>query len=872
MASKGAIVINTRLNDDGVKKGWQALLNNAKKMASQYNKSVDALSKEEAELDKLKNKLDLITSGNTTPPSIKAMESELKKTTKEAETLKKQLDSMENDIDMKNTGLDMTRSMYGADSSQYQKELAERDAVLQKDIEIGQQYDDLTSKAQTLADKIKEAKMDPSTTAEAQELANKIQLTEQKLEGSKEQANSLKDKLANIAKTNFATILSKGADGIKAGFEGIGSKIDKLKTKMTRLALTAMVFSVVRNGLNSLRKDLGAMLMSNAQFASSLNQIKANLATAFAPIYNAILPALNALMSVLSTVTGSIATFIASLFGQTASQAKQNAKALQDQKKATEGLANAQGKLASFDTLEVNEPNKSSGGGSDIDFSQEIKTDPTILEWLNKLKTAFEDIIKNIDFSKLTKSLDKLWGSLGFLKSGILGLCKDFVKNFLEPLTKWTIEDLLPRFLNATADAIERIDFEKIGSAFDELYQALLPFTKNIFSGLEWFYENILLPLGVWVMNEAVPAFLHAISGALEVLNKVWEKAQPVLQWLWDNFLSKVAEFVGDAIVDCLNGVGDALQWIADNEVAVSILSALAIAIGVVAGAIAVYNGVMALCNVVTGIFSGIMAVLTSPITLVVVAITALIAIIVLLVQHWDDIKAAAKACWDKVVEIFTGVANWFNEKVVQPVKDFFAGMWNGLKEGAKKAWDGIKEIFSKVGNFFKDIFTTAWENVKKVFSVGGKIFDGIKDGIANAFKTIVNGIIGGINKVVAVPFNAINGMLRTIKGIDILGFKPFDWIGTINVPQIPKLATGTVAYAPMLAQIGEYAGAKQNPEIVAPSDMIRQIVREEAGGKEVVIEHLEIVSKIGEDVLRRQVMKNIRLEEQAIGKPLLLN
>ena len=39
-----------------------------------------------------------------------------------------------------------------------------------------------------------------------------------------------------------------------------------------------------------------------------------------------------------------------------------------------------------------------------------------------------------------------------------------------------------------------------------------------------------------------------------------------------------------------------------------------------------------------------------------------------------------------------------------------------------------------------------------------------------NAFKTIVNAIIGGINKVVAVPFNAINGAIRQLEGLIFSG------------------------------------------------------------------------------------------------------
>ena len=226
------------------------------------------------------------------------------------------------------------------------------------------------------------------------------------------------------------------------------------------------------------------------------------------------------------------------------------------------------------------------------------------------------------------------------------------------------------------------------------------------------------------------------------------------------------------------------------------------------------------------------MTFLTSPITLVVLAIGALIAIVVLCVKHWDDIKAAGAAAWEWIcnawktagewfntnviqpvaqffsdlwnaikeaaVSAWNGIKNafsvaasWFNNTIIMPVKNFFTGMWDGLKNGAKNAWEGIKSVFSKVTNWFKDVFSKAWQAVKNVFSAGGKVFDGIKDGIVNVFKTVVNAIIGGINKVISVPFNAINAILRKIKNIEIVGIKPFNWVHEFNVPQIPKLSTG---------------------------------------------------------------------------------
>lgn len=173
-------------------------------------------------------------------------------------------------------------------------------------------------------------------------------------------------------------------------------------------------------------------------------------------------------------------------------------------------------------------------------------------------------------------------------------------------------------------------------------------------------------------------------------------------------------------------------------------------------------------------------------------------------VNIWNSIKEKASNTWDGIKNVFSTVGNWFHDKVISPVADFFSGMWNKLKNGAKNAWEGIKSVFSTVANFFGDIFSKAWKKVKDIFSTGGKIFDGIKDGIVNAFKTIVNAIITGINKVVALPFKGINWALNKIKSVEILGLKPFDWISTISVPQIPKLAKGGITNGATLAEIGE--------------------------------------------------------------------
>ena len=890
MASKGAIVIDTRLNDDGVKKGWQALIENAKKLASQYNKSVDNLTKEEAELDKLKNKLDQITSGNTTPASIKAMESELKKTTKEAETLKKTLDSMEVDIDTKNAGLDMTKSMYGENSPQYAKDLAGRDALIQKDIELGEQYDELTNKAKILSDNIQQAKLDPSTTIEAQELANKIQLTEQKLADSKEQANGLKEKLSDLAKTNFATVLSKGADGIKSGFEAIGQKIDKLKTRITNLALTALVFSAIRSGLNALRKEVGAVLMSNDAFASSLNQIKANLATAFAPIYNAILPALNALMSALSVVTGTIATFIAGLFGKTGAQAKANAKALNDQAKAYGNVGKsaeeAQGKLASFDTLEVNDAPKSSGGGGGgggggIDFGEEMKTDPKILEFLNKIKDTLATL-----FAPFKRAWDKVGKSvIASAKKAfenVLALLGDIGSTFLKMWDSDIGESIATHIFNIWKNIFDIIGniAGSIKTAWDEAGrgEAVISSILHSWDGILSVMDIVSKSFGDLFASDAFATGAGLILEIFTQINEIAGYISEAFASVWgEEGLGMLENVQGvfNSLLEFTTLIGDSVQqWVASpafQEGLGTIINIVSTLIGWIKQlcqwVVDMYEKyvkpvldekLIPLINTVIEIIKQIWEVAKPVIDFIIGAIETVL----------EPVIAGLCTVIGGIIDVVKWVADLINKIVHGDIK----GAFDLFVNIARGAWEAIKNVFGTVASFFGTVFGNAWEGVKAIFSTGGRIFMGIVDGILNGFKTIVNAIIGGINNVVAIPFNGINGILNGIRNIDIMGLKPFGWIGTISVPQIPKLATGAVAYAPMLAEIGEYAGARSNPEIVAPSDMIRQIVREEAGGKEVVIEHLEIVSKIGEDTLRRQVLKNIRLEEQAIGKPLLLS
>lgn len=160
----------------------------------------------------------------------------------------------------------------------------------------------------------------------------------------------------------------------------------------------------------------------------------------------------------------------------------------------------------------------------------------------------------------------------------------------------------------------------------------------------------------------------------------------------------------------------------------------------------------------------------------------------------FEKLFKRASDTWEAIKKVWAAVSSWFNEHIVEPVQKIVKPLWDGLKDGAKAAWEGIKQTFGAIADWFGEKFSKAWQKVKDIFSTGGKIFDGIKDGIVSAFKTVVNAIIRGINKVISIPFNTINGILDTIKNIEIAGVSPFeDMITRLNVPQIPELARGGV-------------------------------------------------------------------------------
>ena len=219
-------------------------------------------------------------------------------------------------------------------------------------------------------------------------------------------------------------------------------------------------------------------------------------------------------------------------------------------------------------------------------------------------------------------------------------------------------------------------------------------------------------------------------------------------------------------------------------------------------------------------------------------------------IQWFGDIFSGA---WAAIVLVWDNVSTYFSD-LWSIISDTFSSVGSTLGGFFSDAWSAISEIWSKIPGYFRDYwsnikatfsvvkdvlsgnFRDAWESIKKVFSGWGKFFSGLWDDIKSTFSklgTSLSNAIGssvkaGINGVISWVETTINKAIGLINGaIDVINKVPGVDIGHVGTISIPRLATGGVAKAPMLAEIGEYPGASRNPEIVTPQSILRDTFEE---------------------------------------------
>ena len=631
----------------------------------------------------------------------------------------------------------------------------------------------------------------------------------------------------------------KTGDGLKKAkneAKGLGDEVTKGVKKLGAMSLA--IFGI-RGAYRAVRMAASEYLSTNEELAGQVEAMKSVFAQVLGPaiefVINLLLKAISVVNAFVYALTG--INFIAraneaALKKQATAAASANSTAgFDEQTKLSDGAGGSGGSAVA--TL----PDGSNMDISFLDpvvnafkkFSDDMK--PFMSTVGDALKWLYDEVLvplgEWVATSFLPVGLELISSAFGALNEVLIAL---------EPMAEWLWDNFLRPIAEWTGGAI--ID---ILSTLADLLDGFATWVSENQGAVEGITIVVGAFMAVWAITDLI-MWIDAAGGIIGVLKLIrGEVVKNTIAKLADKAedIAIIALYAKDYIVAFVGVIAklamSTAAWVANTAAKAASTAAEWLQIA----ATTAWNVICTVATALTTAFGAAIAFLTSPIGLVILAIAALIAIVVLIITYWDEISAAAVKCWEwiketwnKVAEWFdtnviqpvigffraageaigaafvaawewiketwNKVAAWFDENIVKPVAKFFVGMWDGLINGAKVAWDGIKNVFSKVGSFFTDIFKKAWEGVKNVFSVGGKIFDGIKDGIVTAFKVVVNGIITGINKVVKVPFEGLNGILNTIHGIEIAGIQPFSWLTwRAPIPQLPKLARGGIVNRP---------------------------------------------------------------------------
>ncbi|NLZ45192.1 MAG: apolipoprotein A1/A4/E family protein, partial [Clostridiales bacterium] len=398
-------------------------------------------------------------------------------------------------------------------------------------------------------------------------------------------------KLGSVVKS-LGSGIKKGLSGAFNGLKAVGGKaLDSLKKKLGGFKQLASGITGIFSKVGDVVKSavIGAC-NSNDEFASSLNQIKANLQIAFVPIMQSIMPAINTLMAGVSQVTRVLATFTNQLFGSTYKKSLDTVKQIKDVGKEAKKNSTY---LSSFDEMNVaqdNEKDNSSGGGGSggIDYSAISGEEVELPDWAKRMK----DSIKSGDWAgvggllaeKINKCFNIDWASIQSKVNGFITSVTSGLNGFMDKfdwaglgstiaggintvfggmytfMTTFDWSGLGKGIATSLNNAISKTDWGLIGKTFASKWNALIDtlfafVTKFDFSGFgssisksvnAWFDEIDWAKLGKTI-TKSITGLLDTVLGFLETMDRagIGESIQTFITNIdWIGIAKKVFEVI----------------------------------------------------------------------------------------------------------------------------------------------------------------------------------------------------------------------------------------------------------------------------------------------------------------------------------------
>jgi hypothetical protein len=672
--------------------------------------------------------------------------------------------------------------------------------------------------------------------------------------GIKAKVGAVVSKIGGAVKKVFG----KAVDAVKtkvkditSGFSKMGKAVTKILSRMIIWrSINAMIMGTTE-GMNNMVQASSKANAAMSQLQSGFTYVKNSIAAMLLPALQSILPVINKIIQAVAGLFNMLGALFAkfrgdSTFTKAVYVQQDYAKSLNKSNKAAKDL---KGTLAGFDQINLIQQQKDSGGTGGADTSGMFKETsvesmlPTdVSKWMDKLKAAIKagdwkgvgTVIAqglNTAVSQLNGWIDKLRPKILKTVQDIVEAVNGFIENFnfrklgntlangfnlaMKVVAKWLkgikwsdlgkgIGDFINGFVEdwdaaATADVIEA----KIGSVLDFLTGIIETTNWNeVSSKLQEMLENIdweSIAEKAWRLLiaalKAKQKIFYGINKGLgqsnekmDILNdgkhdKIQlggtvsletkdDETKNLINWWEKTNADQWKTLRVDTAISQKNSTGDwdkTVEWWKnlkpENEKQIRLNTE---------------GATLSLDN---------------------------------LREEWNSFKE----WWEN-----TGIAKWFEEKV-QPwlTKEKWAEAGEGMKEGIGEKWEAVVEWWNTLG-----IVKWFRENVEPWFTKEKwtSAMDGVELAFKDVFKKAINAAISLMNKLI----NWVNEKMHiTIDPLVIGGKTIFAGVDKqlFTLKTIPLLAQGGLAYGDTLARVGEYANAKNNPEVIAPLDKLQSIM-----------------------------------------------
>lgn len=552
MKADGSVIIDTQINEDGIKAGSENInkalknmaastadlndkariaiekqINSVSKMNQQYTaqlqkveelrQKIEEMRKEEvptqeysaltAEIEKLEKSLDAV------------IEKEIKFVETGGNTESSAFKRMEYDIDQLNAKLDTARAKKKVleDSGGAYTPMMNTDsgaAAVQRLEQEEQKLDNMNNQLNT----------------SYKALNQKVSEYREKMEGAGKETEKTSKKTKNATKSIVPfskSILSLGK---------------MVKLILIRQAIRAMI-SAAKEGLQNLAQYSKSVNKDMSMLMSSMTRLKNSFATAFAPILSVIAPILSKFIDMISRAVTAVGQFFAALTGKKtftkavavqqdyAASLDKTADSTKDAEKAAEGYLSP---LDEINKLEKKDTSKdtsgTSGGVSPKDMFEEIPIDSKFQEWAAKIKEKLQPIIDAI--KRLKEPAVALLKSLG-------NTCKWLWDVILAPLFNWLLSSAIPKIIDILGKLLELI--------------------KVI---VDWINKNVL-PVIEPIVTALLDTVMGVVDGILDVMDGLLDFLIGAFTGDWDRAFSglqKIASGFKKIVDSVFQGIRDIME------------------------------------------------------------------------------------------------------------------------------------------------------------------------------------------------------------------------------------------------------------------------------------------------------------------------